>query len=56
MSKSVDKKVALPPLFERLKPQIKVFPCRSQFHLKSGVAGKPDLLPPLMVRKPAWRH
>lgn len=56
MSKSVDKKVSLPPLFERLKPQIKVFPCRSQYHPKSGGAAKADFLPPLMVRKPAWRH
>jgi len=46
----------LPPLLEEMKAEIRVYPSqRSCIRLNMNQV-KPEQLPPLMVRKAAWRR
>lgn len=50
------KQPATPPLLEEIKTEIRVYPSqRSCIRLNMNHV-KPEQLPPLMVRKAAWRH
>jgi len=50
------KKLTTPPLLEEIKTEIRVYPSqRSCIRLNMNHV-KPEQLPPLMVRKAAWRH
>jgi len=56
MFKRHKKQQTLPPLLEEMKAEIRVYPSqRSCIRLNMNHV-KPEQLPPLMVRKAAWRR
>lgn len=46
----------LPPLLEEMKTEIRVYPSQRSCIRMNMNHVKPEQLPPLMVRKAAWRH
>ncbi len=52
------KKNTMPPLalLEELKPDIRVYPSQRSCVRANMNHVRPEQLPPLMVRKAAWRH
>ncbi|MBN2211041.1 MAG: hypothetical protein JW709_06555 [Sedimentisphaerales bacterium] len=46
----------LPPLMEELMPEIRIYPSQRSCIRTNMNHVKPEQLPPLMVRKAAWRR
>lgn|GEM_PF-328753 len=56
MFKRPKKQKKLPPLMEELIPEIRVYPSQQSCVRLNMNHVKPEQLPPLMVRKAAWRR
>jgi len=56
MFKRQKKQQKLPPLVEELIPEIRVYPSQHSCVRLNMNHVKPEQLPPLMVRKAAWRR